>query len=498
MKASFPIAILLLVAANLFGQNWRPITLGETHHFRSDTAQHFPDRSIRVDSMAGGTVDSVYFLTRYLELLSFDTAAMNQPGFCQHRLHIRPNGWYQLEGPGNLALHATASLNANWLIDSIQGLSATVEAIWQGTVLGQTDSLKRLRLTGGDSLILSKNHGIVEWPAALGSGHFQLVGLQEQQLGERYPTFDEWFPYQVGQQFFWESYYNIFDGSSNIFCGHYKMLVDNVVHDSNGVLVTFSGMYEHGAQFNNNPIYWSPVYTFNSYTFSLRKTGNTAFAHLHKEAWTQPDSILVYLPTDLMEFWWVDLCPQYMAQNAQALSFNHVLRTEISRADTALILNIGETTPAQSGCFEPDSSGNAISFMWDQCAYRVRSGLGLEHIQFLGIDETGWSDLVGYITLTGDTIGNVWRSWFLTGVAETADLNVQLSPNPTTDRTVLHWPSDESWTLELMDAKGNVLRHEDGLGKMFELDVVELPAGIYLLRLQQGGLLGSRRLVVLR
>ncbi len=498
MKASFPIALLLFACFGLFSQNWRPITLGETHHFRSDTAQHFPDRSIRVDSVRLDLGDSVYFLTNYLELLSFDTAALNRPGFCQHRMRIRPSGWYQFSGPGNIAVHATASLNDVWLLDSMQGLSATVEAVWQGPVLGQVDSLKRIRLTGGDSLILSKNHGIVEWPAALGSGHFQLVGLQAQQLGERYPTFEEWFPYQVGQEFFWESNYHIFDGTSNVFYGHYKMLVDNVVHDSNGVLVTFSGMYEYGGQTNNGPIYWSPVYPFNSSTFSMRKTGNTAFTHLHKEAWTQPDSILVYRPTDLMDFRWVDLCPQYLAQNSQALSFNHVLRTEISRADTALILNIGETTPAQSGCFEPDSSGNAISYMWDECEYRVRSGLGLEHIRFLGIDERGSSDLVGYITLAGDSVGSVWRTWFMTGVADAGDLNVQLSPNPATIQTSIQWPSADSWTLELMDAKGMVLRSENGFGNRHELDVAELPAGIYLLRLQQGGVLGSRRLVVLR
>ena len=222
MKTPTLSALLLIACFGLFAQNWRPISLGETHHFRSDTAQYFPDRSIRVDSVTGSLVDSVYFLTNYLELLSPNTAALNRHGFCQHTMHVRPDGWYQFEGPGNLAVQATASLNDAWLLDSIQSLSATVEGVWQGTVLGQVDSLKLIRLTGGDSLILSKDHGIVEWPAALGSGHFQLVGLQEQQLGERYPTFDEWFPYQVGQQFFWDSYYTIFDGTSNVWYGHYK------------------------------------------------------------------------------------------------------------------------------------------------------------------------------------------------------------------------------------------------------------------------------------
>jgi hypothetical protein len=498
MRASVPFAILLLACFNLFGQNWRPIALGETHHFRSDTAQHFPDRSIRVDSVMGNPLDSVYYLTRYLELLSLDTAAVNQPGFCQHSMHIRPGGWYQFVGPGNVAIHATAGLNDVWLLDSIQTLSATVEDIWQGTVLGQVDSLKLIRIAGGDSLILSKDHGIVEWPAALGAGHFQLVGLQEQQLGERYPTFEEWFPYQVGQQFFWESEYLIFDGTSNAFYGHYKMLVDSVVHDADGIIVTFSYVYEYGAQTNNGPIYWSFIYTGSSYTVSMRKTGNTAFRHLHKEAWSQPDSILVYLPTDLMDFRWVDLAPQYSTEFSKALEFSTILRTEISRADTALILNIGETNSAQAGCFAMDSSGYALFYMWDQCEYRVRSGLGLEHIRFQGIDENGESNLVGYITLSGDTVGNAWRTWFLTNVGDAGELPVQLYPNPATDRTIVQWPSGDAWKLELMDAKGMLLRMEEGIGSAHSLNVEGLPAGIYLLRLEQGGVSGSRRLSIVR
>jgi hypothetical protein len=173
----------------------------------------------------------------------------------------------------------------------------------------QVDSLKLIRIAGGDSLILSKAHGIVEWPAALGSGHFRLVGLQAQQLGERYPTFDEWFPYQVGQQFFWESYYVVFDGINNDFYGHYKLQVDNVVQDANGTTVTYSGMYELGANTGSGPPSWSPVYPIQGGTFSMRKTGNSAFRHLHKEAWAQADTIQVYQPTDLMEFSRIDLCP---------------------------------------------------------------------------------------------------------------------------------------------------------------------------------------------
>ena len=162
------------------------------------------------------------------------------------------------------------------------------------------------------------------------------------------------------------------------------------------------------------------------------------------------------------------------------------------------MLNIGESIPTQSGCFEPVSPAIAGSYPWDQCEYRVRSGLGLEHVRFLGIDEQGWSDLVGYITLNGDSVGNVWRTWFTTGVGDAAALPVELYPNPAKDRTLLKWPSGDAWTLELMDAQGIRLGYVEGEGPVHELDVEGLPAGIYLLRLRQGDASVNKRLSVVR
>lgn len=472
--------------------------LGETHHFRSDTANFFPDRSIRVDSMTALPGDSVLYLTRYLEELGPGQAVANRPGFCQREMHLLPNGWYQFTDPGNIAVHAVAALNDAWLLDSNQAITATVERIWSGTVLGQPDSLKLLRLTGGDSLILSQNHGIVEWPAVLGAGHFQLVGLQQQALGDRYPTFDEWFPYQVGQTFFWDAHYSIWDGYINDYYGHIKLEVQSVVRDSVGVQASGTVTREIGISINGNPLSWSPVYTYPGVLFTIYDHAESAFGQLHKEAWRQPDSILVYYNEQLYDLRRVDMAPQYLAQNAQAMLFNTISKVELSQDGPARVLDIGKINGMTPGSYELGGSDTLNAMLWDGCEFRIRSGLGLEHVKHQGIDDGGYANLVGYITATGDTVGSVWRTWFIVGTDDATALNVQVFPNPAVARTSVQWPSAAAWSLELLDAQGVQVREEQGSGKAYELDVAGLPAGIYLLRMHQGGISGNRRLVIAR
>jgi hypothetical protein len=283
----------------------------------------------------------------------------------------------------------------------------------------------------------------------------------------------------------------------NNYYGHQKVEVSSVIYDTVGVHVTFSGLQQFGANTSGGPIIsWSPVYTYSNYEFSIYETPGSAFARLNREPWWQPDSILVFYAADLMQFLFADVCNQYLTEYSKSLYYNTVLRTELSRADTALILNVGQSTLLQAGCYPSGPGDTVTSMMLDECAYRVRSGLGLEYVSHQGIDDNGFAELVGYITSSGDSVGNVWRTWFLTDVENAAELSVQLMPNPSATLTSIEWPSAEAWNLELLDAKGMEIRREEGAGKTHRLDVSELPAGIYLLRLSQGGKAVGRKLVV--
>jgi hypothetical protein len=501
MKTFTLLAFLLIaITTTLPAQNWQPLSLTETHHYFSDTANHFPDRSIRIDSVTGNSIDSIWHLTRYMEIIAQDTAIKNRPGFLQRKMRILPGGWYQFRDPGNIALHATATLNQSWLLDTLQSITATVERIWQGTVLGTSDSLKLLRLTGGDSLILSQNHGLLEWPATLGAGHFRLAGLQQLSLGDRYPTFDEWFPYQAGQTFFWESNYAISDISSYYYYRHTKMVIDSVHRDSTGIHVHFSGIQQNGGHSGFGQPAWGPVNPYSGWTFSIYDRDSSVFGRLHHEPWHGPNSIQVYNHNGLGDFRFADVSGSHMGGTALSHYYNQDLEANLSQSDTARILTLGKFTNFTTGNFGPPLSGpmgdTLTNFMLDDCEYRIRSGVGLEYLRHAGFEDIGSAELVGYITLSGDSVGNAWRTWFIVAAEEAMELPVLLYPNPARTETHIIWPTTEAWTLELLDSKGTRLDHQAGDTREHLLNLHLLPAGIYLLWMTQGTQSTHRRIIV--
>lgn len=500
-----PYAILCLLVACAFiglsAQPWRPITLGETHHFRSDTANFFPDRSIRVDSVTANPGDTAWHLTRYMEPISWDSALKNLPGFCQRRMHVLPGGWYNFRSPGNIAVHATAAPGQSWLLDSMLNITGTVQSVRADSVLGQPDSLKTILLTWGDSLVLSRSHGIVDWPAALGAGHFRLVGLQAQSLGERYPTWAEWFPYQAGQQFFWDSYQAIADPQTNYYYQHSKVVVDSVHWSAGGVHVYYSGMREQGTQGLSGPINWGlPVPQ--SGVFAVYDTAASPFHALHKEGWdAQGATVMVYDDPMVGNFLFAEASEGIAVSYPFAMYMSSLLRMRLSVVDSALVLEAGTRGggwPDTLGTYGGNGSDTVWSSNLDLMYYRIRAGLGLEEIRNAGFEDISHAQLVGYITLSGDSVGTVWRNWFTVGAEEETALNMEAYPNPTGGRLRVEVPVAEPWSLELLDVRGLPVQTAKGEAKVHDLDLTGLPAGIYLLRLDQGGISANRRLVIAR
>jgi beta-glucanase (GH16 family) len=85
---------------------------------------------------------------------------------------------------------------------------------------------------------------------------------------------------------------------------------------------------------------------------------------------------------------------------------------------------------------------------------------------------------------------------FSTPATRVATQTLKLHPNPATDRVQVYAPIAGEGSLQLMDATGAVLRSEAWSGEQRVLDVSELPAGLYLLRLETGTGIWQDRLVL--
>ena len=99
--------------------------------------------------------------------------------------------------PTELEIRPHAQLGDQWVFRPADGTLCTVD---QQTVLelfGVEDSVKRFTSEVGDTVVWSKDHGIVHWHVQ-GEASYTLIGIKGPDVGRQIPSLAQFFPYQPG------------------------------------------------------------------------------------------------------------------------------------------------------------------------------------------------------------------------------------------------------------------------------------------------------------
>ena len=163
------------------------------------------------------------------------------------------------------------AIGVPWIYDTIQNVTAEITEKTYSTVLGLTDSIQTIILSNGDSIVLSKNHGIVKYPAISGTNqYYRLIGLERNIVaGTKIPNFFDFFNYNIGDEFEYD-YGKINPGESFDMNDHFIISQKNIFPDSinytvdgnwyghyfeNGVgVTTYSGLFNRILIYSNSII----------------------------------------------------------------------------------------------------------------------------------------------------------------------------------------------------------------------------------------------------
>jgi hypothetical protein len=478
---------LLVLFAVLYGQNWQPFALGESHHYRSDTGTWI-NRTIRIDSVRGNFADSIWYFPRLLHRLSDANAVINVPHFCQRSMRVQGNGRFQFFDPGNIYLDSKANLGDLALVDSIGNATGLVTRIYAGNVLGEADSLKVIMLTTGDSLLLSKAHGLVEWPASLGPQRFVLVGLQSKHLGDTLPGFEGFFKYKAGDVYYWKGGGSRQDNTRptyplDTWYQEFKIKILSVLRDSAGLHMTVERTN------TEDPRNWRVDTTVS--TISRRQTGLVE-AGPDEMVHCGP-SIEDYFLRSSLGFVWQPFCADLLGTQRSLYAAAHY-----EHRPYRTILSFGQTND-QNYWYHPFP--NLPSDTLDNF-YLVEEGLEIaEGLGFRSSNSTArgfyastywWSlNMVGYV-IDGDSVGTII-------LPEPAPISLEdwsIWPNPANDIVHFRIPSTIGGTIHLIDMAGRIVRSYNFEGAIAEVPVADLRPGIYVLRYTQGETKFSKRFAV--
>jgi len=79
---------------------------------------------------------------------------------------------------------------------------------------------------------------------------------------------------------------------------------------------------------------------------------------------------------------------------------------------------------------------------------------------------------------------------------EAATSPLSIYPNPTSDNITIGW-NNGSALCQLINSEGNILSEQTITGNT-TLDTQEVPNGLYIVRLQQGGAVINKQIIILK
>lgn len=474
MKRCFLLFWLLqTMTAPLYAQNWFPLAPGDRFNFRhSDSA--LISNVIQVDSqklLPNG--DQAFFLNRIVtdcDTCVFQPGKLgNQGQFLQKTMLLKPDGRWVFSGKITFVLFPQAQVGETWLLDTAQNRTATVQNIAALEVLGESDSVKTIALSDGAQILLSKNHGLLQFPDGDTGAAFDLAGIPTRNLGEKLPGWQEFYDFETGDILEYESDLSTDPGTPARLHTLEKRRILNRFWDADTLVYAVEQFHYHYLQWSGPPF---PFYSH-----------EIIYWRIHP-ALAEPQTI--------------GYPGQFFAAGpvvAQTGYGSRVFWNMDTTYGLSQVFGIVQYPFQWEGCslFAPPVGTEETVLPCDGCGpsfHRRHSvGLGLTSHANSCFEFWDYGQLNGWIK-NGDTSGILTPdSFFLVSLRpEPLAIPVQVAPNPSAGDWQLLFPETATETLhfDLYNMHGQRLLQgviEQGARQQI-IPGSEFPTGVYLLKIQ--------------
>jgi hypothetical protein len=207
--------------------SWYPVTPNLQLNYKTDTEQVQVSTVIKIDSSKAINGITWHFLNRIVtpcdtcnnQNLANDPydstyALNNQPQFLKRKFaQLQPDLFY-FSSPDSYVVRINKSPGYSWIFDSTLNITATVLSKQQQNIFGNIDSVMSINLSSGDTIILSKNNGLIQFPVKNSPWSYKLNGTEGIQThGATLKRFHDFFNFSVGDVI----QYSLVDNDGNFF-----------------------------------------------------------------------------------------------------------------------------------------------------------------------------------------------------------------------------------------------------------------------------------------
>lgn len=437
---------VLLYSILINAQNWKPLNTQEKFNYILNE-EEFITHIIYVETVDFINDDSIYYLNHVVDEIDTMPGYLTILGsqFLLEEVLFNDQGLFTFQGKDTFDIHPYASLGESWTFNS-SGVTAEIVDVSQSEILGSIDSVKTILLSSNDTIMISKEHGIIKFPC-FQDGYYKLVGIEGRDLGQLEPKFHEFYTFEMGDVFQYYQYeYDNFDQYEYT----YKYEITGIEESSDSLIVYIDllGFKDYFEFDGTNSTYL--------YTDYIEKSDTLIFIN-------SPTNQTNQLPNTPYQLGYGN----YGIMGHEINDFG-IYTKGMNCNNSATLYQL-----AANGILEP--------LLGVDMRYKYSIGLGLTHKAIYGCSYTFGKELVGYVK-NGDTTGTVYSDSYLLSIGKNSKVNNSFNayPNPVSNILTIENIKPSS-IVSIYNINQQLVNSIDSKNSTLRLDMKGLKKGMYII-----------------
>lgn len=453
-----------MLAISLYSQNWAPINSNEKFCYSINDQSHIINSVLWVDSVEIIGTDSLFHLNKIAKYFEDQYMILNnEPQFLLDDVIVKDNGewifidtaYSDLDQIDTFKLIPNANYYESWQFST--ELDAVVANVSVETIFGITDSVKTILLSDYSQILLSKNHGILNW-----RGEFELIGIEGRDLGVLVPLFKD-------------LYKNISSGDVVCFFINGWEVCTGVVEK----IIKKRINIEEVTRYEDSIVLFVEEWTDEEIIYWDGGSGNVKSEH--KEIILKPNGLTESYPNELvfLNIWqnyaWAS---GYAITRLEEFKWGGIKKTQIFMDDYYPLAGLFD--PCENGSNEYCPNGDMLLMEYsEEYGFLEYDNDGFEH---------GGDRIIKGVIDDGDTLGYIYPF----GIVDIEQINKRnnwsIYPNPAKDYISIQTSENKlNPYYKIHNINGLLLR--EGILNQSEtrISVKELPKGMYFIELNING-----------
>jgi hypothetical protein len=187
-----------------YSQNWSVFNKNYRYNYKFDNSSVVTN--VIFAELYGANATQTTCVTNTIGVVTGTFLTLDQPQFLNKNIITMANGNVILQNPDNITIIPTCSLWQTWIFDPNGNITATCVSTSTRSIFSTVDSIKTIVVSMGDSVVLSKQFGIIQFPKLYAQNkYYKLVGIENKTtydltalFGEKVPNAWDFYDYSIG------------------------------------------------------------------------------------------------------------------------------------------------------------------------------------------------------------------------------------------------------------------------------------------------------------